>query len=259
MKIKILNLNIYFYKDKIIEKKAINNFSFEFDSNNFYGIIGNNGSGKTSLLPYLNTLKFNNNESYFDNNLINNKNKSKNKKLIKDIRKKIIITLQFPEHQIFKNTVEKEIRLLEKNFKISINRENVIKKYKDFNFQENDILNLNPFLMSSGEKRKHIIILAFLLEPEIIILDEPTSGLDPISSKYIFKKLSEYVNKDKSIIVISHNLDMLYKYANYFLIMHDSHLLLSGNKSIFKNKEVFDKAKLKRPLNFLLDNLEEGN
>ena len=224
MSIKVTNLS-YTYNNK---KFAVNNVSTEILDGSFVSIIGHTGSGKSTFVQNLNALLVPTSGSVtVDEFVIENKLKIKN---IKELRKKIGIVFQFPEYQLFEETIERDILFGPKNFNMKDEElEGLASKVLNIVGLDDSFLQKSPFELSGGEKRRVAIAGILAFNPDVLIVDEPTAGLDPISANKmmdLFKKLNEM---GKTIILVTHNMDHVLEYSNRVLVFKESILSYDGN------------------------------
>ena len=263
MKIKLINISHSF--DLNINKKieAVSNVSFQIDQNEFIGIIGPTGSGKTTLIEHLNCLLIPEKGSIEFEYLVQTKNKKTNQieeqlktrvikkswrkiKKINEIRKLVGIVFQFAEYQLFEETIEKDIIFGPMNMGISkeeakkIAKEVIVKVGLDESFLER-----NPFELSGGQKRRVAIAGIIAMKPSILVFDEPTAGLDPQGAKEMLD-LFETLSKDgTTIIIVSHNLDDILEYTkrtifikNGKIVKNDETLKILSNEEFLRENEM---------------------
>ena len=231
------------------------------DKNEFIAIIGKTGSGKSTLLQHMNglVLPSKGNIVIFDN--IITPNKRKNPKL-KNIRKRVGFVFQFPEYQLFEETVLKDIMFAPKNFGYSEEeaKKKAISVAKLLHIEK--LLNKSPFNLSGGQMRRVAIAGILAYDPDILLLDEPTRGLDPKGAEEIME-LFYQIHKEtrKTIILISHDMNFVYKYANRLLVLNDSKITYDGFKEdLFKN-DLYKENHLEKPevlklIDYLNENLK---
>ena len=206
------------------------------DTDEFVTIVGHTGSGKSTLIQHINGLIFSTKGEVLVNGTLLSK-KNKNLKL-KPIRQQVGFVFQFPEYQLFEETVLKDILYGPKNF--GINEEETLKRVKELAIQLNikDILNKSPFNISGGQMRKVAIAGILAYNPDILLLDEPTRGLDPKGAKEImdfFKKLQ--TEQQKSIVMITHDMDLVYEYSTRVIVMNEGKVVFDGSKEeLFKQE-----------------------
>ncbi|MFD2445206.1 energy-coupling factor ABC transporter ATP-binding protein [Bacillus sp. CGMCC 1.16607] len=211
------------------ERLAISDVTFEIPSGTYLAIIGHTGSGKSTILQHLNAiLQPTNGQITLGNRTISAGKKEKN---LKDIRKKIGIVFQFPEHQLFEETVEKDICFGPMNFGVSETdaKRRAREAIKLVGLSE-EILMKSPFDLSGGQMRRVAIAGVLAMEPDVIVLDEPTAGLDPRGRKEImnlFYKLHK--EKDLSTILVTHSMEDAAQYADQIVIMHKGTVYKQGS------------------------------
>lgn len=235
MSIKINNL-FYTYNEKTsFSHLALKDISLEIGDNEFVALVGKTGCGKSTLAQLLNgLLKPSKGTIEVDEFVLtNNKHKFKN---YKNLRKRVGLVLQFPEYQLFEETVEKDVAFGPRNFKVSkeeslkIARESLATVGIDESFYKR-----SPFELSGGEKRKVAIAGILALKPKILVLDEPTAGLDPSSTIEImnlFKKIHE--EEQITIILITHDMEIVNQYAEKVILMDEGEV-----KSVSTPNELF--------------------
>lgn len=230
----------YKKKDVITAIKDIN-LNIE-ESDEFVAIVGRTGSGKSTLISHMNGILLPTGGSVriFDNILT--PKKRKNPKL-KPIRKRVGFVFQFPEYQLFEENVYKDICFAPKNFGFSDEeiKENVRKTCKLLNIGD-ELLQKSPFNLSGGQMRKVAIAGVLAYNPDILVLDEPTRGLDPLGAEEIME-LFNYINKElhKTIILISHDMNLVYRYATRVVVMNNGRIAFDGDKrDLFKDKNYLE-------------------
>lgn len=238
---------------------ALSNINLEInDKNEFIAIIGKTGSGKSTLLQHMNglVLPSKGNVVVFDN--IITPKKKKNPKL-KNVRKRVGFVFQFPEYQLFEETVLKDIMFAPKNFGLSEieAKAKAMEIAKLLNIE--NLLNKSPFNLSGGQMRRVAIAGILAYDPDILLLDEPTRGLDPKGAEEIMELFYEiHKSTGKTIILISHDMDFVYKYANRLVVLNDSKITYDGNKiDLFKNDLYIENHLEKPEVLKLIDYLNE--
>ncbi len=191
----------------------------------FIAIVGHTGSGKSTLIQHMNALLIpNSGDIDVFGNIV-----KKGEKLT-PIRKRVGMVFQFPEYQLFEETVEKDIMFGPLNFGLS--KEEAREKAKDVIKVvglDESYLSRSPFNLSGGEMRRVAIAGILAMEPEILVLDEPTVGLDPQGQKSIMDLfLSLHKKFNKTIILVTHNMDVVSEYANRVIVMKKSKLVFDG-------------------------------
>ncbi|MGM9970314.1 MAG: ATP-binding cassette domain-containing protein [Anaeroplasma sp.] len=227
---------------------ALESINLDIDANNeFIAIVGKTGSGKSTLIQHMNGLLLpsRGNVHIFDN--IITPNKKKNPKL-KGVRKRVGFVFQFPEYQLFEETVLKDIMFAPLNF--GFTKEEAQEKAINIAklLKIDGILDKSPFNLSGGQMRKVAIAGILAYEPDILLLDEPTRGLDPLAAKEIME-LFYQIHKDtgKTIILISHDMNIVYQYSTRVVVMNNSKITYDGNKiDLFKSK-IYEDNNLTKP------------
>ena len=236
MILQTINLTHTYSAKTPFEKTAIKNVNIEVEKGAFVGIIGHTGSGKSTLMQHFNGLL----KPTAGRVLFNGADIWAKPKEIKAIRNKIGMVFQYPENQLFEETVYKDIAYGPKNMglsKVEIN-ERVIKTAKFIGISE-DMLEKSPFELSGGEKRKVAIAGVIAMEPEILILDEPTAGLDPHGRDEVLNYIKNYRESyKKTVILVTHSMDDIVKYAEKIYVMSNAGFLTSGTiAEVFSNAE----------------------
>ncbi len=221
---------------------AIKDINLEItEKHEFIALVGHTGSGKSTLAKHMNALIFptEGNLEIFGEVITSKRNK---KIKYNNIRKKVGLVFQFPEYQLFEETVEKDIMFGPMNFKISQEEAKKIAKESLNLVGLNDsYLQRNPYNLSGGEKKRVSIAGILAMDPEILVLDEPTSGLDPAGKRVLmnlFKDINEKTGK--TIVIITHDMDLVYQYFNRVLVMNEGRLIYDGEpEQLFKEQDLF--------------------
>ncbi|RIL52259.1 energy-coupling factor transporter ATPase [Mammaliicoccus fleurettii] len=228
--------------------RALKNISTTFDKSKFYAIVGQTGSGKSTLIQHLNAiLKPTEGQLIIDDRIITKKTKSKK---LAPVRKKVGIVFQFAEHQLFEDTVEKDIIFGPLNY--GIEKEAAINKAEeliDLLGMERSILKRSPFELSGGQKRRIAIAGVLAMEPEILVLDEPTVGLDPRGQHDMMELFNEiHQTLGITIILISHQMDIVLKYADEVKVIKAGEIVAEDKPvNIFMNQELLNQTHLQAP------------
>jgi energy-coupling factor transport system ATP-binding protein len=228
----IINNLTHKYGNKI----AVDNLNLEMEDNKIYGLIGESGSGKTTLLELIDGLLKPTSGEIIINDTTN----------IKEIRKDIGFIFQFPEEQFFEITVKKEIEYSLHNF--NIRKDKVIDAVNLVGLNES-ILSKKIKELSNGEKRLVAIASVLVYNPKIILLDEPTIGLDNKNKSkliWLIKQLKNTYNK--TIIISSHDIDLLYDLCDDLIVLNDGKLIMYGDPvSVYKEEELLEKYNIELP------------
>lgn len=228
--------------------RALNEISTTFNESNFYAIVGQTGSGKSTLIQHLNAiLKPTEGQITIDDTVITKKTKSKK---LAPVRKKVGIVFQFAEHQLFEDTVEKDIIFGPLNY--GMEKAAAIHKAEeliDLLGMERSILKRSPFELSGGQKRRIAIAGVLAMEPEILVLDEPTVGLDPRGQHDMMELFNEiHQTLGITIILISHQMDIVLKYADEVKVIKAGEIVAEDQPvNIFTNQELLNQTHLQAP------------
>lgn len=248
MSIKIENLNHVYMPNSPFEKVALKNINIEIENGEFIALIGHTGSGKSTLIQHINgLLKPTSGSIYIDNNELGSKEVS-----LSDIRKKVGLVFQYPEYQLFEETVEKDIAYGPKN--IGIDKEDEIndlvkKSMEIVGLDYERYRNKSPFELSGGEKRRVAIAGIVAMEPSVLILDEPTAGLDPIGRDEILNRIKELHDKyNMTIIIVSHSMEDVARFAQRIIVMNNGSIELDGSCSeVFRQVDLLERLGLAVP------------
>ncbi len=220
------------------ERLAIQDVSIDIPSGIYLAIIGHTGSGKSTVLQHLNAiLKPTKGVVQIGDRTVTSEKKQKN---LKEIRKRVGIVFQFPEHQLFEETVEKDICFGPMNFGVSEEeaKERAREVIKQVGLSE-DILSKSPFDLSGGQMRRVAIAGVLAMKPDVIVLDEPTAGLDPRGRKEIMEMFYR-LHKEKQLttVLVTHSMEDAARYADKIVIMHKGKVYKEGTaEEIFASPE----------------------
>ena len=218
------------------EKVAIEDISISVEKGDFIGIIGHTGSGKSTLVQHLNGLL----KPTSGTILLDGKDIHSDKYFTRQARFKVGLCFQYPEYQLFENTVYEDIAFGPKNMKLSKEeiKERVLRA-AEFVGVRNDMLQKSPFDLSGGEKRRVAIAGVMAMQPEILILDEPSAGLDPKGRKVISEMIEQYrKNTGSTVIVVSHSMEDVAESADKVLVMNKGKVeYFASVDEVFSNAE----------------------
>ena len=247
MSIKIENLTYVYMPKTPFEKKALDNVSLEIEDGEFLAVIGHTGSGKSTLIQHLNgLLKPASGKIYVDGTDITDKDT----KLV-DIRKKVGLVFQYPEYQLFEETIEKDIAFGPNNLELSSEEvsRRVKKSMEMVGLDYDEYKDISPFELSGGQKRRVAIAGVIAMEPNVLILDEPTAGLDPAGRDDILEQIKFLHEKyNMTIILVSHSMEDVGKLAEKIIVMNDGHIELQGKpKEVFREIDTLERIGLAVP------------
>ena len=247
MSIKIENLKHVYMPNMPFEKIALNNINLEIKDGEFVALIGHTGSGKSTLIQHLNGLL----EATEGKIIVDEVDLTDKKTKLTDIRKKVGLVFQYPEYQLFEETIEKDIEFGPRNMGISedIITERVKRSMEMVGLDYETYRNLSPFDLSGGQKRRVAIAGVIAMEPKILILDEPTAGLDPKGRDDILEQIKILHQKyNMTIILVSHSMEDVAKIATRVIVMNKGEVALDGTVSkVFKEIDTLEKIGLGVP------------
>lgn len=257
MSIQVENISFVYNEGTPFESEALKDVSFSIDDNEFVGIIGHTGSGKSTLIQHLNGLL-----KPTSGRIIINGIDITSKKDLKDIRREVGIVFQYPEHQLFEETIYKDIAFGPSNLGLSDDeiKTRVLEAMKTVGLDVN-IKDMSPFELSGGERRRVAIAGVLSMMPKILILDEPTAGLDPKGRDEILGKIKEIHQKyEMTTILVSHSMEDIAKLVDKIIVMHEGKVSLIGTpREVFKNIEKLEKIGLGVPqITYLIRDLRKN-
>jgi len=235
------------YKGLKVNNDAIRHINLDIKSKNeFIAIVGQTGSGKSTLVQHMNALLLpsSGNVVVFGQNL-----PPKKKEKINYLRQKVGLVFQFPEYQLFEETIIKDIMFGPKNFKSTeIDAMEMAKRAAQIVGIDESLYEQSPFRISGGQMRRVAIAGILAMEPEILVLDEPTRGLDPQGRNDLMEIFKELHEKDnKTIILISHDMDLVSEYAKRVIVLDEGELVFDGTKEALFEHPNFDSFHLDLP------------
>ena len=262
MSIKVNNVSYLYNKKENLDKAALKEISLTIKDKDFVTIVGKTGSGKSTLVQTFNalilpTFGYNEIEEFYitedkklKKELLKNKDKTirKENKRYSKLKKKVGMVFQFPEYQLFSETVLKDVMFGPKNFGFSEEeaKERAIKALQDVGIPES-YFDKSPFELSGGEKRRVAIAGIIASEPDILILDEPTAGLDPKGKKEILELIAAYHKTGKTVIVVTHDMDIVLEYSEKVIVLNNGKLIdILSPDELFK-KENLEELSLEMP------------
>lgn len=246
--IKVDQLKIIFNEKTPEEVLVLNPLSVDFPKNQIYFIVGDSGSGKTTLINHFNGLL----RSKYGNIFVENSKIIGQKRSIshfKRLRKSVGMVFQFPEYQLFKDTVLKDAMFGPLNLGIKkVIAKELGKKYLTKLGINEALFNRSPFNLSGGQKRRVAIAGILAIEPNIVVFDEPTAGLDPVGIEEMLNIISELKNQNKTVFVITHEMDAVLRLADQVVVLGNNGILgYDTPYNIFTNKEIMTKTSLVKP------------
>ena len=208
------------------QRSAVEGLSMTVGAGEFLGVIGHTGSGKSTLIQHLNGLL----QPTSGRILLEGKDIWADPKKIRDVRFKVGLVFQYPEYQLFEETVYKDIAFGPKN--MGLDAEEIDRRVRDaaaFVGLHETLLDKSPFELSGGQKRRVAIAGVIAMEPKVLVLDEPTAGLDPAGRENLMANIRDYHrNKGKTIILVSHSMDEIARNVDRILVLKNAHVLMQG-------------------------------
>ena len=223
--IEIKNLSFIYKKDTPFEVKALDDISLTIKDNSFIGIIGHTGSGKSTFMQQLNgLLRPTSGTIIIDGVDITQKDIKLNK-----LRESVGMVFQYPEYQLFEETVEKDVAFGPKN--LGLSDEEVAIRVKDaiedVKLDYEWVKDRSPFELSGGQKRRVAIAGILAMRPKVLILDEPTAGLDPRAREEILDEIYDIYKKTKiTVVLVSHSMEDVFTYANEIVVLSKGRLIM---------------------------------
>ncbi len=245
-KIKLENVSFLYGKGTSYCKEALKNVNIEIKEGSITGLIGHTGSGKSTMLQLLNGLaKPAEGNVYLDGEDIWEKPKD-----IGKVRFRVGLVMQYPEYQLFEETVEKDIAFGPKNMGLSeAEISERIREAIDFVGLSPDVLSKNPFDLSGGQKRRVAIAGVIAMRPEVLVLDEPAAGLDPQGRDIILGGVFKYREKTgATVIIVSHSMEDMARLCDNIIVLSHGEVVLNGTRDeVFAQSQMLEKIGLAVP------------
>ncbi|WP_101877106.1 energy-coupling factor transporter ATPase [Lachnoclostridium edouardi] len=258
MGIKVVHLNHIYGKDTAFSQYALKDVNLEIEDGQFIGLIGHTGSGKSTLIQHLNgLLKADSGEIYF-----NGENIYQDGYNMKQLRGKVGLVFQYPEHQLFEIDVFSDVCFGPKNQGLSQEEaEARAREALEIVGLEESFYKQSPFELSGGQKRRVAIAGVLAMKPEVLILDEPTAGLDPKGRDEILDRIAElHKKKHMTIILVSHSMEDMARYADRIIVMNQGEKAFDGSpREVFSHYKELEKMGLAAPqITYIVHALKEA-
>lgn len=255
MSIKVSNLTYTYMKGTPFEKIALDNINLSIETGEFVGIIGHTGSGKSTLVQHFNgLLKPTSGSVYINGEELAGKKASK-------LKSQVGIVFQYPEHQLFEETVYKDIAFgLIKRGEETDEIDRKVRKTVSMMGLSEDTLSKSPFELSGGQKRRVAMAGILALEPSTLVLDEPAAGLDPAGRDEIFELISSlHKNNKMTVILVSHSMEDVAKFVQRVVVMNKGRIEMCGSvRSVFNKIDELERIGLAAPqITYLMKRLKK--
>ena len=240
------NLTHVYAEGTPFEKTALDDVSLSIEKGELVGIIGHTGSGKSTFVQHLNGLL----KPTSGKVLLDGEDIWKDPKQIRRVRFRVGMVFQYPEYQLFEETVYKDIAFGAKNMGLSDDEVDArVRRAAAFVGLKNELLDNSPFDLSGGEKRRAAIAGVMAMEPEVLILDEPTAGLDPKGRNNLLSQIENYRKENgTTILLVSHSMEDVARLADRVLVMHKGQLkMLAPTDEVFSRAEELEDMGLSVP------------
>ena len=244
--LELKNLSFVYGAGTPFEKKAVDDVSLSIEQGELIGIIGHTGSGKSTLVQMLNGLI----KPAQGQVLLDGRDIWEQPKKIRDIRFRVGMVFQYPEYQLFEETVYKDIAFGAANKGLTGDElDNAVRRAADFTGLRPELLEKSPFDLSGGEKRRAAIAGVIAMDPEVLILDEPTAGLDPMGRELLLSQVINYhKEKGNTVLLVSHSMEDIARIADRVLVMNRSKLfMLDRTREVFAHGDELEKIGLRVP------------
>lgn len=244
--LRVENLTHTYGEGTPFRRSAVEDMSLSVYRGEFLGIIGHTGSGKSTMIQHLNgLLKPTSGHIYLDG-----KDIWAEPKKIRDVRFRVGLVFQYPEYQLFEETVYKDVAFGPGNMGLSKDEiDRRVRAAIRFAGLSEDVLDVSPFALSGGQKRRVAIAGVIAMEPEVLVLDEPTAGLDPRGRKELLANIQKFhQERGTTIVLVSHSMDEIAQNVDRIVVLSDAHALMSGTpREVFAHGDELVKAGLDVP------------
>ena len=244
--LELKNLGFVYGKGTPFEKRAVDNVSLTIKRGEFIGVIGHTGSGKSTLMQMLNGLM----RPGEGQVLLDGRDIWEQPKKIREVRFKVGMVFQYPEYQLFEETVYRDIAFGAKNKGLEGDAlDKAVRDAADFTGLKPALLDKSPFDLSGGEKRRAAIAGVIAMNPEVLVLDEPTAGLDPMGREVLLSQIMRYHKEcHNTVLLVSHSMEDIARVADRIIVMNKGKLaMFEPTKEVFRRGDELSRYGLKVP------------
>ena len=244
--LELKNVGFVYGKGTPFEKRAVDGVSLQIEKGDLVGVIGHTGSGKSTLMQTLNGLI----RPTDGQVLLDGKDIWEQPKKIRQIRFRVGMVFQYPEYQLFEETVYKDIAFGPQNQgKEGDELDKAVREAADFTGLKPELLQKSPFDLSGGEKRRAAIAGVIAMDPEVLVRDEPTAGLDPMGREVLLSQIVRYhKERDNTVLLVSHTMEDVARFADKIIVMNKGRLeMFAPTKEVFSRGEELESFGLKIP------------
>ena len=244
--LELKNLGFVYGKGTPFEKRAVDDVSLTIEKGEFIGVIGHTGSGKSTLMQMLNGLI----RPTEGQVILEGKDIWEEPKKIRSVRFKVGMVFQYPEYQLFEETVYKDIAFGAQNMgKEGEELDKAVTQAARFTDLKPELLQKSPFDLSGGEKRRAAIAGVIAMDPEVLVLDEPTAGLDPMGREVLLSQMVRYhKERQNTVLLVSHTMEDIARVADRIIVMNKGRLAMFENtKEVFRRSDELEQYGLKVP------------
>ena len=244
--LELKNVGFVYGKGTPFEKRAVDGVSLQIEKGDLVGVIGHTGSGKSTLMQTLNGLI----RPTDGQVLLDGKDIWEQPKKIRQIRFRVGMVFQYPEYQLFEETVYKDIAFGPQNQgKEGDELDKAVREAADFTGLKPELLQKSPFDLSGGAKRRAAIAGVIAMDPEVLVLDEPTAGLDPMGREVLLSQIVRYhKERDNTVLLVSHTMEDVARFADKIIVMNKGRLeMFAPTKEVFSRGEELESFGLKIP------------
>ncbi len=228
------NISYFHGKDTPYEIKALDDVSAKIEKGRLTGIIGHTGSGKSTLVQMFNGIL----RPYRGRVLLDGADIWEKHKEIRKVRFRVGLVMQYPEYQLFEETIYKDIAFGPRNMGLDESEiDACVREAAEFAGLDSELLQRSPFDLSGGQKRRAAIAGIIAMRPDVLVLDEPAAGLDPRGREAIFQNIKDYQQKSgKTVVIVSHSMEDMARYCDRLIVMSEGKVMLEGDcAEVFSN------------------------